>query len=56
MRLIKTVVATAFGSEKKFSFNHFSRIVAIRGISRRPQIPNRIGLSLFDMAQATSHS
>jgi hypothetical protein len=45
-RLLETVVATALGSEKKFLSNHFSRIVvAIRGISRRPQIPKRNGLS-----------
>ena len=47
MRLVKTVVAIAFGFEKKFSSNHFSRMVAMRGISRRPQTPIRIGLSLF---------
>src|SRR5450755_3959930 len=48
-RLLKTVVATALGSEKKFSSNHFSRVVAIRGISRRPQIPKKSGLSHLDI-------
>src|SRR5258707_1964419 len=48
-RLLETFAATALGSEKKFSPSHFSRLAAIRGISRRPQIPNRNGLSHLDM-------
>src|SRR5260370_2721465 len=39
--LEKAVVVIPLDSEKTFSSNHFSRIGAIRGISRRPQIPNR---------------
>src|SRR5450631_636690 len=35
--LSKTVVATALGSEKKFSSNHFSRVVAIRGSAEDPK-------------------
>src|SRR5882724_5005294 len=35
--------------EKTFSSNHFSRIGAISGISRRPQIPNRSCLSHLDI-------
>src|SRR5712692_673482 len=49
MALRKTVVAMPSGSEKTFSSNHFPRIGVISGISRRPQIPNRNGLSHFDI-------
>jgi hypothetical protein len=45
----KTAVAIALGSEKTFSANHFSRMGANSGISRRPQIPNRDGLSHLDI-------
>src|SRR6185369_6966283 len=47
--LRKTVGAVPLGSEKWFSSNHFLRIGAISGISRRPQIPNRNGLSHLDI-------
>src|SRR5882762_2294205 len=47
--LRKTVVAIPLGSEKTFSSSHFSRIGAISGISRRPQIPNRSCLSPLDI-------
>src|SRR5260370_26703564 len=49
MELRKTVGAMPLGSEKTFSSNHFPRIGVISGISRRPQIPNRNGLSHFDI-------
>jgi len=50
MALRKTVVAMPLGSEKTFFLpNHFPRIGVISGISRRPQIPNRNGLSHFDI-------
>src|SRR6266516_8090935 len=57
--LEKTVVAMPSGS-KTFSSNHFLRIGVMRGISRRPQIPNRNGFSHLDMepcwlAQRHSH-
>src|SRR5260370_35552089 len=45
----KTVVAIPLELEKMFSFNHFSRIGVISGISRRPQIPNRNRLSHLDI-------
>src|SRR5947209_5598039 len=45
----KTVAAIPLGSEKTFSCNHLSRIGAIRGISRRPQTPNRNCLSHLDI-------
>ena len=48
-RLLEIAVATALGSEKIFSANHFSRLVPISGISRRPHIPKRSGLSHLDM-------
>src|SRR6476646_4931933 len=49
-RLLKTFAATALGSDnRKFSPSHFSRIVAIRGLSRRPQLPNRNALSHLDI-------
>ena len=49
MALRKTAVATPLGSAKTFSSNHFLRIGVMRGISRRPQIPNRNGLSHLDI-------
>ena len=49
MALEKTVVAKPLGSDKTFSSNHFLRIGVMRGISRRPQIPNRNGLSHLDI-------
>src|SRR5882724_6811003 len=53
--LRKTVVAIPVGSKKTFSSNHFSRIGVISGISRRPQIPNRNGLSHLDIEPCLAH-
>src|SRR5215208_6068529 len=47
--LEKAVVVIPLESENTFSSSHFSRIGAISGISRRPQIPNRSCLSHLDI-------